>query len=362
MNSRFRYTVIVASLTLCFIASGCQQIQKIISPIPPAMREADGSDKRIVNVGFYAHFAPISYSTNSDPVSDGFNTHLGYESDLLTAIEAMEGTAICFSRKGIAEWSNIWLKAAEPGYDLIAGGITILDSRRHDVTGTPRVAFTSGHIVFRQSLLVRAQDADRLSTYASLRRDVKVGVLSGTTGESRLLEIAGIVDVRGVLVAGTRIETLQGTLIADGTDAYQITAAGASASLAGRRMLYPPSDNMPQVIYLGDAVGEAALFEALADGSIDAIARGEIGNREGASVSDGAFVVTALDEQVEYGGFTLAHGDTALLAALNTWINYLTDDQNIGYAQWSTDPKVFLRRAEMWNASGKGKENEKISA
>ncbi len=338
------YAFFILCLMVCSLACGCQGIRQVIAPDPSEKHQVADDGKRIINVGFYAYFAPVSYSADSDPASDGFNIHLGYEADLLTALEAMGGTGISFSRRGIAEWPDIWLKAASPEYDLIGGGITILNSRTRDATGTQRVAFTSGHIKFRQSLLVRAEDADRLSTYASLTRDVKVGVLSGTTGETRLLEITRMVDADGVLAEGTRIETPSGSVTVDGTRQYSITAAGSSLSLSGRQTLYPPSENMPQVIYLGDAVGESALFEALADGRIDAIARGEIGNRDAAAAVHGAFVVTALDEEVEYGGFTLTVEDMALRTSLNRSIDYLTDGGNIGYAEWLADPKVFLKR------------------
>ena len=334
-------------LMLTMLFSGCQRIQEVVTPESSKKHELPDHSKRVLNVGFYAYFAPISYSAEADPASDGFNTHLGYEADLLTALEAMEGTGISFSRRGIAEWPGIWLKAAEPEYDLIGGGITILDSRRNDATGTEVVAFTSGHITFRQSLLVRAEDADRLSEYASLTGDVKVGVLAGTTGEARLLEITGIIDTNGVLLEGTRVETPNGSVVADGTTDYRIAAAGASPSLEGRQTLYPPTENMPQVIYLGDEVGESALFEALTDGRIDAIARGEIGNRDAAAAFHGAFVVTTLDEQVEYGGFTLAVEDVALRTSLDERIDYLTDGGNIGYAEWLADPQVFLKRAQV---------------
>ena len=46
---------------------------------------------RVLNVGFYAYFDPVSHSADPDPASEGFNTHRGYEADLLTALEAMEG-------------------------------------------------------------------------------------------------------------------------------------------------------------------------------------------------------------------------------------------------------------------------------
>ena len=341
------YTVLILLLTS--IGSGCQQIQKVISADQPMRHEMCHNEKRVLKLGFYAYFAPVSYSAEADPTSNKFNTHRGYEADLLTALETMEALDVSFSRRAIAEWPSIWLKAADPEYDIISGGITILESRTRDATGTPVVAFTSGHIEFRQSLLVRAEDAERLSNYATLTRDVRVGVLSGTTGEARLLEITGIVDAKGVLVEGTHIETDQGTLIADGTQDYTITAARTSVNLAGRKHLYPPSENMPQVIYLGDEVGESELLGALAEGNIDAIARGEIGNQD-AAYADGAFVVTALDDQIEYGGFTLAVEDVKLITCIDKGLDYLTDGGNIGYGEWLQDPRVFITRAEMWNA------------
>ena len=341
------YTALMLLLTA--IVAGCQQIQEVISADQPMDDEICNDEERVLNFGFYAYFAPVSYSAEADPTANGFNTHRGYEADLLTALETMESLNVSFSRRAIAEWPGIWLKAADPEYDIIGGGITILESRTRNATGTPIVAFTSGHIKFRQSLLVRAEDAEQLANYATLTRDVRVGVLSGTTGEARLLEITGIVDANGVLVEGTHIETPQGTVITDGTPDYTITAAGASANLADRRHLYPSSENMPQVIYLGAETGELELLEALAEGSIDAIARGEIGNRD-ASYADAAFVVTALDDQIEYGGFTLAVEDAELIACIDKGLGYLTDHGNIGYGEWLQDPMVFITRAEMWNA------------
>ena len=78
----------------------------------------------------------------------------------------------------------------------------------------------------------------------------------------------------------------------------------------------------------------------------------EIGNRDAAHESGGAFVVTALDSRVEHGGFTLAAGDAALAACLSDRIDWLTDERRIGYAAWRADPSVFLRRAERWTADG----------
>ena len=297
-------------------------------------------------MGFYAFFAPISYSADEDPDSLGFNTHLGYEADLLTALEVMEGSGLSFRRKPIALWDDIWLQSAQPDYDLVGGGITILDSRTRNAAGERVVAFTSGHVAFRQSLLVRAGDAERLASHDSLTSDVRVGVLAGTTGEARLLVLTGLADAGGVLAVGARVETPQGEVTADGSAGYTITAAGASEGLEGRRRIYPPSEDLPEVVYLGEELGESELLDSLAKGSIDAVARGEVGNSDTAHGSGGAFVVTALDPETELGGFTLAVDDADLLACIDKKIDYLTDDRRIEYAQWREDPSVFMRRAE----------------
>ena len=303
-------------------------------------------DGQVLHVGFYAFFAPVSYSADADPGSTGFDEHLGYEAGLLNALAAMNGAGLSFAHQGIAEWSDIWLRAAGPEYDLIGGSITILDARTRNAAGDQVVTFTSGHIAFRQSLLVRAADAAQFAHYSDLTSQARVGVLGGTTGEFRLLGLTGLVDARGVLAAFTRIQTPEGELVADGTASYTITAAGTSANLVGRQRLIPPEAHMPQVIYLGEETGEAELLEALQRGQIDAIARGEIGNRDAAS--DGTLVVAALDEAAEPGGFALGADDTELAACLDEKINYLTDNRRIGYQEWRANPAVFLERAEQW--------------
>ena len=345
---RFRLFILLIFITA--MLSGCEKARQIVTPQKGTATGPCTDGTRVLKVGFYAHFAPVSYSADEDPASTAFNTHLGYEADLLTALEAMEGAGLTFSRTAIPEWEGIWLKSAEPTYDIIGGGITILESRRQDATGMPVVTFTSGHITFRQTLLVRAEDAERLSTHAALNSEVRVGVLPSTTGEARLLQLTGFVEADGALLSGTRIETRDRAVVADGTAAYTITAAGASPNLVGRQHLYPPTETMPQVIYLGDVLGEAELLEALVAGRIDAIARGEIGNQDAAHASHSELVVTAFDEQIEYGGFTLALEDADLAACIDEKLDYLTDNKSIGYGEWLQDPSVFMKRAKQWNA------------
>ncbi len=312
--------------------------------------KACADEGRVLNFGFFAFFPPVSYSADEDPASAGFNTHSGYEADLLTALEAMEDTGLSFHRRGIAPWPGIWLRSADLEYDIVGGGITSLDSRTRNDAGETVVTFTSGHITFRQSLLVRMEDAERLASHDDLTQDVLVAVVAGTTGESRLLELTGLTSSDGVLVAGARVETPQGIVVADGSADYVVTAAGESPNLEGRTRLHPPVESMPQVVYLGDEAGDVEILEALNAGKVDAFARGEIGNLDASRVyGGGSFVVTALDTEVEHGAFTLALKDEELASCIDERLRWLTDDLRIVYPQWRDDPSVFMRRAEMWN-------------
>ena len=333
-----RMPILLATALLCL--AGCA------GQANPAACVKDGE---MLNYGFYAFFAPMSFSADEDPSSAGFNTHMGYEADILTALEAMDGAGLAFERKPIAEWDDIWLKPAGADYDVVGGGITILESRTLDTSGETAVIFTSGHASFRQSLLVRAEDAGWLATHAALNGDVRVGALAGTTGEARLLELTGLVNNEGVLLAGVRIETPNGALTADGSADYVITSSQETPNLEDRTLLHPPDDTKPQIVYLGDELGESELLAALADGSIDAIARGEIGNQDAAAARGGAFAITALDPQVEYGGFALAAEDAELAACIDDKVNWLTDNRQIGYGEWLADASVFMQRAQLWN-------------
>ena len=329
----------VAIPGILLLGSGCRVTE------PEQLADACTPAGEPLRAAFYAYYPPVSYSADEDPASPGFHTHLGYEADLLTAMEAMEGARLSFERSPVAEWPDIWLLPSTPDIDIVGGGISILDSRTRDHAGEVAVAFTSGHIAFRQSLLVRAGDEGRFSSYDTLTRDVLVGVFRGTTGEARFLQLAGLADDDGVLAAGTRIDTPGGTVVADGTAAYVITAARASAVLDGRTHIHPPSDSMPRVVH---ATSVQELLEALREETIDAVARGAIGNSETAYDSEGSFVVSALDTLAEHGGFALDAGQPELLACIDEKLSWLTRDREIGYAEWREDPTVFLERARLW--------------
>ena len=306
------------------------------------------TDGRVLKLGFFSDFKPVSYSENPTPGTAGFDRHRGYEADLLTALEAMEDAGLSFRRRGIGVWPGIWLTPAGTDFDVVGGGITILDSRTRNDANETVIAFTSGHITFRQSLLVRAEDAERLASHDDLA-DARVGVLGGTTGEHRLLELTGIVNADGDLAQGTIVSKSDGTQVtADGSSHYRITAAGATTNLDGRSRIQGPQGTVAEIMYFET---ENERFKALRNGDVDALARGEIGNRDASADFSGAFVVTALDPEIELGGFAFDKDDEALAACVDDKLNWLTDDRRIGYAEWRADPLAFMQRARLWNAT-----------
>ncbi len=197
-------------------------------------------EERVVRMGFYAYFEPVSSSEDRDPEAPGFTTHRGYEADLLTAIEAMSGIGLRFDRTPIPDWPGIWLKPASDQFDMVGGGITILETRTRNAMGEPVVVFTDGHIDFGHSLLVRAEDAARLTDYDALSGTDLVGAHSGTTGEFRLLQVIGVIDEEGGLRAGVEIETPDRTItVEDGRRLGHQCRVGLSG--AGRSDSSDPS-------------------------------------------------------------------------------------------------------------------------
>lgn len=303
---------------------------------------------RILKVGFYSDFRPVSYSQDRFPNSSGFDIHLGYEADLLTALESLEGAGLTFNRRGIGDpFAGIWLKAALPAFDIVGGGITIREDRTLNAAGETAIVFTSGHISFVQTLLTRSEDAERLDSHDKLGSADRVGAVPETTGEERLLQLTGLTGEGGVLAAGVEVSLASGERVtADGSELFFITAAGESANVEGRVSLTPADPSMPQVIYFEQ---EAAMLAALRAFEIDAVARGNIGNSDVAAESEGALAVAARDpERVERGGFALDVADAPLATCLDEKINLLTDNGRLDYADWRANPDIFLERARMF--------------
>ena len=322
-------------------ASACEAARERLAGFPPTR----------VNYGFYTDFNPVSYSVAPVPAESAFHRPRGYEPDLVAAVEIFSRGRLSFNRLGIGNpFSGIWLKAAQEPYDIVGGGITALPERTRDAEGQQVIRFGVGHISFRQSLLVRSESV--INRHDDLTSEHRVGTLRGTTGEKRLLELTGIIDAAGFVRSGTQVQLAGGdVLIAGepgGESALRIAAGTGSVAIASRVRLTPAGDEMPEVLYFNS---ESEQIGGLREGVVDAVARGEPGNRVTARDTPG-LRVTAIDTEAgERGAFS--YGDTpaanALRVAMNAAITCLTANGNIELRQWfDSDGAIFARRARQW--------------
>ncbi|MFO1539244.1 MAG: substrate-binding periplasmic protein [Chloroflexota bacterium] len=229
----------------------------------------------------YRHFAPVSFGEGE-----------GYEADLVRAIAAVWGVAVSFTP--IETFDGIWLTPSDPalGCDLAIGGITPTEARiEQGATFSPLTAR------YAQTLLVRRADVDsgRIAGYPSFAgTDMVIGVVPGTTGEEY-----GRIRAAEAGLAETAIRT------------------------------YPSEDE---------------LLVALAAGEIDAIARGEIGNRYQESIDPSVVTVDPRDFGDGFG-FALDPANPDLIAAIAATLGLVTADGTIGFADWLADPGIFLATA-----------------
>lgn len=225
----------------------------------------------------YAHFTPISYGAGQ-----------GYEADLARAVARQWGVQAAFIP--IEVFDGIWLAPArtDPGCDIAIGGISPTAEReRQGAVFGPTTAS------FAQSLLVRAGDygSGRITGYGSFAgTSMVIGVVPGTTGASYAAQRA------------------------------------AEASL-------PPT-------VLRDYPSEDELLVALDRGEIQAIARGEIGNRYQQQL-DPTLITIDLRDFGEGFAMALDPANATLPDALTDALAAVTDGGTIGYPQWSADPGVF---------------------
>ncbi len=301
-----------------------------------------------VQYGFYTDYNPVSYSVAQESSS---HRPMGYEPDLVAAVETFSGGRLSFNALGIDNpFSGIWLKAAQEPHDMVGGGITALPERTRDAKGRPAIRFGVGHISFSQSLLV--PKASAIERHDDLTSEHRVGTYRATTGEKRLLELTGIIDSAGFIHAGTRVLLADGTLLTagqpDSESALRIAAGTGSAAIATRIRLTPPGDDQPEVLYFDS---DDELISALLEGTVDVVARGEISNRIAAHDTPG-LRLTAIDTGGnEQGAFS--YPDTpagnALRVTMNTAITCLTANRAIGFAEWfDSGGTIFAERAEEW--------------
>lgn len=223
--------------------------------------------------------------TQFAPISHGDGQ--GYEPDLLRAIAARWGVSISFTQ--VEQFDGIWLTPSRLGCDIAVGGMTPTQEREKQ-----GAVFSPTTASFAQSLLVRRSDYEsgRIVGYKSFAgTHMTIGVVPGTTGES---------------FAWRR---------------------GAEAGL--------PTSVFRQY------EGEDALLAALKSGEIDAIARGEVGNRYQQS-RDPSLLTIDLRDFGEGFAMSIDPVNVDLQKQLAEALTSITKDGKVGFRQWSDDPGVFI--------------------
>lgn len=234
-----------------------------------------------LSVCSYRHFTPIAYGDGE-----------GYEADLLRAVAAAWGVPIAFTP--IEAYDGIWLTPSDPalGCDVAMGGITPTDARI-----AAGAVFSPVTARFAQTLLVRRADVEsgRIAGYASFPgTEMVIGVVPGTTGAE-----------------------------------YARLRAAEAGLPEGAIREYP---------------GEDELLAALVAGEIDALARGEIGNRYQETLDPSLVTIDPRDFG-EGMAFSVDPANPDLLAALGATLALVTADGTVGYTDWLADPGIFLATA-----------------
>ena len=289
--------------------------------------------------GYHANYPPVS-----DVTEDG--SHTGMEADLLDALEAMEGAGLAFERTPLFVWPDLWYRSATDEYDVMGGGITILDARRFK-DGIELVAFTNGHLENAMVFLTLAEDAPEFAEYNRYPDGAVVGVARDSGSEATLLDMLGYIDRAGILKAGTTVTTSGGAVLqADGTDRFRILAGQTTENLHDRARLEPAGDGPAlRFVVSGNQIRHLELLDR---GEIDAAFMGTVTALHLTSISEGRLAVASEDPDPQVAGFTLDVHEVELLACLNEKIDYLTDDLRISLSDWLANPRVFMERALAW--------------
>ena len=224
--------------------------------------------------------------TQFAPISYGDGQ--GYEPDLLRAVADRWGVGISFTH--IEQFDGIWLTPSRLGCDVAVSGITPTQERKDQ-----GAVFSPPTASYAQSLLVRRSDHEsgRVVGYKSfVGTNMTIGVVPGTTGESF---------------------------------AWQ---RGAEVGL-------------PRSVFR-QHVGEDKLLAALKKGEIDAIARGEIGNRYQQTLDPSLLTIDFRDFGDRFA-MSVDPANADLQKQLAEALAVITRDGKLGFLQWIDDPAVFSR-------------------
>lgn len=253
----------------------------------PALNFANAIDLKlkvpgVLNVISYSEFKPISYANGA-----------GYEGDLLRAVAKLWHVQIKFHPEAIFE--GLW-RLPSQSYtivDMSMGGMTPSIYRIKE-----GALFSTTTTSFKQSLLVRKKDyqSGRIISYQSFKNtNLKIGVVPGTTGEQY-------------------------------------------AHIRAKENQLPPK------IFIQYA-NESDLLPALTSGTIDAIARGEIGNEYQAAKNQEFMVIDKKDFGEQFA-FAVNKTNNRLHNEINRAIKKVTHHGKITYSQWLHNHNVFLEQVD----------------
>ena len=235
----------------------------------------------VLNIISYNEFTPISYGVNGE----------GYEGDLLRAIAKLWNMEIKFHPESTYE--GLW-RLPSKSYtiaDISMGGMTPSNYRIKQ-----GALFSIGTTSFNQSLLVRKKDYESglIVSYHSFKKSkFRIGVVPGTTGE---------------LYAHLRAKEY----------------------------------NLSSNVFVKYA-SESELLPALMTGKIDAIARGEIGNKYQESTNKKLITIAKKDFGENFA-FAIDSSNKILANNLNQAISQITNNGKITYLQWDRKHTIFLDR------------------
>lgn len=203
---------------------------------------------------------------------DEHNNWQGYEVDILTAIANQLHLKLAFA---VYPYEGIWTLPKQKKADIAAAGISITEQRIRD-----GAAFTEPYLAIKQSLLVKKEQEAEINSLEDTANK-KVGIVPGTTG-----------------------------------------AAYASK-------------HAPEGADLKKFNNEQEMLQALERDRIDAIARGEPGNRFQVKQHP-EYTLTGIAGQAERFAFAIADTNQPLLNILNYHIQQLQKSDTLQqfYKRW----------------------------
>jgi ABC-type amino acid transport substrate-binding protein len=300
------------------------------------------AQNKTLKVGFYSNRAPISASKSLDAEDWKFNEPVGYEADILKAVQSMPNSQFEFEFVGIESDENIWLRSKDE-FDLVCGGIVIDKEKEIDAENNRVVQFTEGHLHLRQSLLVKKKNRKKFNSLKSFDAKNSIGVVAKSRSERKLLEELGYLNKNGELVAGVTL-TNKGNKKLTIKKPIKLT----HKKFRNRVQLSWPDNNLP-IIKFGQ--NEDDLSTEVINKKVDAFVWNEVENSRLEKKSKNALKISGVfpkeinSLQVDRVGCTVNSDNEELLNEINTAIKKVTGYGTANFEIWRKNPNIFVENA-----------------